>query len=162
MTKYEDRKVIPFEEKIITENYIEVTIPSTRFIRREKQELVTLDEIMEKLKKIRKLAKEKGVKVKGINKLSKKIKDNYSEYESEALLAQSKFEELRKGWSSHVIREGYSDDVYYKETLRRLEFELQRMNHLNKPLGMFRTWLTRINKAIDQLENDDGLTMIGF
>lgn len=151
--EYEKREIIPFETKIINNDYIEITTSVTNYSRRKNIELIELNEFLDKLKIARKLSKEQGVKIKGINKLSKKIKNDYEKYATEVNTYRDKFYKLGKGWDNHVLHLGISEDTFYTDYLRVLEYDLQKMSHRPTQLSQYRDIYNNINKIIDKLEN---------
>lgn len=65
------------------------------------------------------------------------------------------FKQLKKGWENYQIHVGYSDDIYYKEYLEKLEFKLQEMHYLSSLLMKYKFFMQRLEKAIKDLSSED-------
>ena len=155
MLKYEEREIIPFTEKIITDNYIKISTDSTYHVNRNNIKLVSLNEFLENIKLLKRTAKENNTKIIGSNKLIKFAKENYSQYEKEVLEYQRLFKEEGELWRNHNLRMGYSDDVFHKNILTNISCKLQKMTYRDKTLFKFISKMNNVEKAIENAKMEN-------
>lgn len=148
--------------KNITRKHIKVTSDNTIWIDISAIDLQTEKEFLDKVKELRKLAKAKGTKLIGANKLNKFIKENYEEYEKIVNQYSENFDTLRKEWSTYELHYGVSDDTYYKNVLQKAYFEMQKMTNLNTPLGRLGRKMQNVDRYIDDLASGAEYTSIGI
>ena len=140
--KYQQSNNVIELEKNISDTLIDVSSDSTNFIYYEIKELYTIEYLNEYLKNIRKAAKENSIKLKGINKVSKWIKENHNDYIQEKEKEVALFNELKEFWKDKKIKVGYSNDLEYKEYQKKY-FELQNMRKRKTTLGKINEFVSR-------------------
>lgn len=140
--KYQQSNNVIELEKNISDTLIDVSSDSTNFIYYEIKELYTIEYLNEYLKNIRKTAKENNIKLKGINKVSKWIKENHNDYIQEKEKEVALFNELKEFWKDKKIKVGYSNDLEYKEYQKKY-FELQNMRKRKTTLGKINEFVSR-------------------
>ncbi len=139
----------------MTDEEIRVFCDSTWFVNRKIDKLVDLSTLKKNVTKLRSLAKKKKCKLKNINNAMKQVRENYNDYLVEVKDAIQTFKQLKKGWENYQIHVGYSDDIYYKEYLEKLEFKLQEMHYLSSLLMKYKFFMQRLEKAIKDLSSED-------
>lgn len=144
--RYEDREVLPDFKKVIEKDFISITTDSTIFTRRTKVKMIERSEIEKELKLLKATCKEKDCKLKGQNKLSAKLKEIYPKYLLEFAEYEKTFNELCDLWKDHDLRNGYSDDIFYKEELQLREFKLQKMFYRSTNLSQVGEMLMRLKQ----------------
>ena len=87
-------------EFIVTKNKISVSTPSTSFVHREREQFSDddIEEAMGKMKKVKMLAREKGVTLRNYSKRLSELKTWSSDYQSDARNYNKKFDELYMLW----------------------------------------------------------------
>ena len=149
-------------EKNITRKHIKVTSDCTTWVDIAAIDLQTEKEFLDKVKELRGLAKESGTKLIRANKLNKFIRENYKEYEEVVTKYSENFDTLRKEWSTYELHYGVSDDTYYANVLQKAYFEMQKMTHLNTPLGRLGRKMQNVDRYIDDLKSGAKYTSIGI
>lgn len=153
-------------QKKLKDNRLEISCEEacTSFSHRNRQSLHSQKEFLALAKEIRKVAKEKQVRLKGLNKLTGKVKDDelYSQYEKEVLDYNSKFDQLSHKWSTWNLHKGFSADIYYKNKLEPLEFALQKYRYRNTKISQFNDMYYRLSQVLNILKSQQNYSFITF
>ena len=139
--------------KDITENYIRVQSDCTRYINRSRLKLIELDELMNNVRTLQKVAKENDVKLKGANLLKKFYKENYQKYKHDVLYENKIFDELLTSWKETELFMGLSDDFYYQEVLQEKEFFLQKRNTTTSIVSKIKDKNNRVLEFVSKIKS---------
>lgn len=166
VTEYMARERLPLTRCVIDEARIEVATEHTGYVSFRLQPQVDLDRLKMKLKELRRLAKEKGVKIIRIQRTSEQLEsleevyaDTYRRYEKD-------FHTLAFLWQAKVdsgLYMGTSDDLMIREVLTPMKGKLESYFHVGTPLYIAASLENKILSHLDWLNGDTlGLQEIGL
>lgn len=150
--EYLDRPVIAGFKADITETHILVECEGITFVNCSMDLPIDLSTIEDKVSLVRKLARERGCKLVGINKALKAARDNYETYYGEIVKAMDTFRQLCAGWTGYVLHKGFDEDPYYNDYLQPLRFKLERMHWMNTLIMRYRKFSREIDEALQDLQ----------
>lgn len=141
---------LELDERIINDEQIKIRSGVSVVVGVTQVKQISQEEIMQKAKEVSKLAKEHNVTLRGRNKLYKKIREDYGEYEAAVREYQKVYNELKEKCENKTFYLGSASDYYYKqEILQNGQFKLQRMLYGNKPISQFHEKVRELNSLLN-------------
>ncbi|WEG18543.1 hypothetical protein PQ478_08675 [Alkalihalophilus pseudofirmus] len=152
MTVMTKEKII-LDNEIVTENFIHVDCDHTQFCKIERISLPNIKELEKQVKAFRKELKEKKVKLNKTNTL--KLLKEKEEYNAAVKEYNDTFDKLVDSWKIKLedgLYVGYSDDELYNETLKPLEWKLEKMFNRSELLYNIKKIESNLNHIKQELK----------
>lgn len=144
---------LELDERIINDYKINIRSGSSILVGVSQVKKISKEDMMEKAKQVAKLAKEHDVKLRGRNKLYKKIREDYGRYETAVLEYQRVYNELKEKCENKTFYLGYSADYYYnQEILKNGQFKLQRMLYGTEPISQFHNKAKKLDSLLNRTD----------
>lgn len=141
-------------EYTINKNEIKVSTSNTSFVNLTRKDYIHRAEFEELIKEVRREARGIGAKLKGINKLSEFINENYHKYFVRFNDYDETFDVLVLLWEQNVhnIKVGYSDNAIYNKVLKKYEFGIQRYFDQDSILNQYHSYFYKLQNILEQLK----------
>lgn len=158
---------------IVTRDKIYVASNATTFANYERKEFddSKLDDVMDKMKKVKTLARKNNVTIRGYTKRAKELKQLNAEYNYGAKSYNKTFDDLYKTWKKIEKQK----DLFYPPLAElegripeyddavRLGWKLEKMFHGGEVLSKLGSIERSVDDALRTLKySDEGLTMVGI
>lgn len=155
--EYEKREYLSVDY-IINKDVVKVRIPeaSTLLVNMTRKEYIDETSIRNLIKDFKEKAREQGVKLKGINKLTQYVNDSYHDYFRNFKKYDELFDEFVILWENHVnhFRTGYRDDVIYQNVLSRYPNVINNMWNRNGALYRITDYYYKMQNLLESMDRN--------
>lgn len=162
--QYEQAEKLELDEAVITDNEIRIVSGSTCLCSCVRKTTHDLKDYENCIKELKQIAKQNSVRLKGINKLTKRIQEGYVDYVIAMDKYHKDFDLLVVLWERNVndLRVGLSNNMILNEIIHPLKFKIESYYYQDKINCEFDNIYRNLVQAKERLKRDKGYTMMNF